>query len=176
MVYVRPLYIGSLANVLLGFFQISIVRTDIHNESLSMSVAVIPYIDIPLNLSTCNTEGRALITTCDLMPHLATTATEAAANTLVCSSAPPPGCSSMECVAISNNDTLVLSILPCHAPPAIVLAVGAANGTVRFNRTISNNTLSVEVNIGGDPAVLNITIVQHPQLLTLGVGVRITQS
>lgn len=83
----------------------------------------------------------------------------------------------MLCNVVSDNSTLIFRVLPCHTPPAVQLANVAANGTVALNVTLVNTTLGMVVHIGDDPrpGTLNVTIVQHRQMLTLGVEVSMRQ-
>ena len=148
---------------------------DINNHGNTISVTLIPYTDIPVNLDACpSTDPNApLIRTCDMFPLLASEATAVVNSTLVCRSSPPPGCDRVVCNIVSDNSTLIFRVLPCHSPPAVQLANVAANGTTTLNVTLVNTTLGMVTHIGDDPrpGVMNVTIVQHRQMLTLGVAV-----
>lgn len=135
----------------------------------------IPYTEIPLNLTTCsqgNHTGDPLVTTCDLMPRLAKAATLVIADTLNCSSSPPPHCNQIDCAVVSNNDSLIFKVIPCHDPPAFELINRDSRRNVRFNQTFASSVMSINASIGDTPVILNVTVVQHPERLTLGLGVR----
>ena len=106
------------------------------------------------------------------MPLIAATATKSISDILVCTSSPEPNCDQVLCTIFSNNDTLEFRVLPCNDPPGIQLINRNISGDVRFNQTFTSTVNNVTAPIGSNPAVLNVTIVQHTEMLTLGVMVR----
>ncbi len=144
----------------------------------------IPIVVVPVDRAVCkvvpppppnNTiDFSPLVTTCDVMFYVAEQAEFAAYSvnsTLACSVSLPPDCDQVTCRALSNNDSLSFRVLPCHAPPAIQLVNRFSNDTLRLNHTFTNTSMGFVAYVGTNPATLNVTIVQHPQMLTLGVGV-----
>ena len=138
--------------------------TDDNNGSLS--VPIIPYIEMPLNLTGCN---GALVTTCELMPQLADKATKTSNRSIHCIPS-SSDCNAMTCNFFSSNGSLTVQLLSCANPPAVeVRTTNGSNIQNSTNFTSTNSSLSV--NIGNMSALLNVTVVQHPQQLTLGVEV-----
>lgn len=133
---------------------------------------------VPVDKGICNTttphnntDPDARVSTCNIMPFLAQDATTAATNILNCTSSPYPDCSQVTCTVLSNNDSLVLQLLPCYEPPAISLINTDARGSVLFNWTGDASASSVVANIGGSSNILNISIVQHGSRMTIGLMV-----
>ena len=154
---------------------------DLYHDNDSFIGTEIPLVVIPVDKEVCKTKPppvhnhtvdfAPLITSCDVLPLLAREATGAVPDTLFCHSSSPPDCDRVACNVISNNDTLNFRVLPCHSPPAIQLANVAINGTTTFNVTLINTTLGMEAQIGDDPAIINVTILQHGHGKSLGVMV-----
>ena len=137
-----------------------------------MSSSFLPYVEIPLNLTTCNGASAPLLNFCDFMAQLAGEATQPSDNPLSCMAQRRPHCNEIHCMVLPSNDTMDFIVEPCNDPPAIRLISSSIQGPVKFNRTY-NSSMSFEASIGGGPVTLHLTIVQHPQELTLGVGVRL---
>jgi hypothetical protein len=143
----------------------------------------IPLVVIPVDGRMCHVrppvhnntiDFTPLVSTCDILPHIARDASAAVADTLRCNTPRSPTCDHVSCTVLANNDTLTMRILPCHAPPAIQLMNVAMNGTVTFNVTQVNSTQSpIVVQIGDDTAEINITIVHRGRGLSLGVMVSV---
>ncbi len=76
-------------------------------------------------------------------------------------------------MTLTHSNHLLFRILPCYNPPALRMVTQDAQGNVGFNRTFTSSASSVAANIGLNLAVLNITIIQHTEKLTLGLMVRI---
>ena len=145
----------------------------------------VPRVVIPLDMSMCHNTtppsnhthmGRStdpLIDACAITPHLAAATADAIGDTVTCTSSTRPNCRMVTCRVNSNNVNMTYTLLPCHTPPAVQITNVLTNGSASFNRTFTNTTKSVSAHILGweNPAMLNITIVQHPEGLTMGLAV-----
>lgn len=144
----------------------------------------VPHVMIPLDASKCDTTSPpgnhthnntdTLIDTCDIMPYLAKATTQAIRDTVICSSSILPNCNTVACNVKSNNVTLTYTVLPCHTPPAIRIINKDPHGNVTFNMTFVDTTESVSADILGwdNQALLNVTLIQHHGMLTMGIAVR----
>ena len=131
---------------------------------------------IPVDKQVCNTSNPqtdpyALVSTCDIMPVLATAATASASTVLQCTSSSYPNCNKVTCRILSNNDAMTIELLPCYSHPRIRLTNTNSSGDVLFNRSFGNSATDITASIGGNIAVLNISVVQHVALHTLGLKV-----
>jgi hypothetical protein len=121
-------------------------------------------------------DTHTLVDSCDIMPYLSQATEQAMGNTVSCSSSTPPDCNAVTCNMESSNVVLTYTVLPCHDPPAIQIVNRDAHGDATFNKTFMNSTYLVDADILGweHGALLNVTVVHHPGMLTMGVAVSYT--
>ncbi len=142
------------------------MTTDSSNNN-TLAVPIVPYIDIPLNSTTCSlprSDSDPLVTMCDLMPHIAAEVTANQSNGLQCINFPlPTDCSKIFCHISSDDRNVSVQVHPCANPPAVELVVTGSNQTTHS----FNSSGSFMVSTG----VFRVFMVHHPHQLTLGIGV-----
>lgn len=160
-----------------GFSFLFSFQLDLTRSNGTFLGTEVPHVVVPLNLSMCETRPpsvEAQVTTCDILPQAAKTATNAFPDTLTCKNLPKPNCDTIQCLVVSNNDSFTFQLLPCHTPPAIRLSNRDVHGKVKFNQTFTRSAVMVNASIGLTPAILNVTIKQYNKSQALGVAVSAT--
>jgi len=79
----------------------------------------------------------------------------------------------MICREMSSGDILTVEVLPCYRRTSRISIVNlAADGKVTMQELVrSSVNYTTGAIIGGQSAYLNITVMDHPMPLTLGVAV-----
>ncbi len=134
----------------------------------------VPYVEIKLDRQGCNasapqSDPYAIVSTCDVMPSLAASATAFAPNALICRSA--QDCSGFSCQLPSNYDTLEFQLLPCYYPPSVRVVTIDIRGGVLYNRSYGSPAGIVPIKDSSATMETNLTIVQHQGRNTLGLKV-----
>ncbi len=135
----------------------------------------VPPVTIPLDRQGCNasapqSDPYARVSTCDVMPSLAASATAFAPSILTCTSS--QDCSGFSCLVSSNDDTLKFQVLPCYYPPSIRVVTTDIRGGVLFNESYGNLAGIVPIRDGSNMMETNLTIIHHRAQQTLGFKVR----
>ena len=154
--------------------QVDVVYTDSTNSSITLRMSWLPYVEIPLDTSSCpQPASTSLVDTCALMQDLADNITDSSLRVLTCSapSLRPAVCDQILCHNVSSNSTFAITVLSCHAPPAVQLLSRSSAGEVLFNQTFSEGKTTLRANITDTAFGIEVVVQQHTSELTLGVAV-----
>lgn len=121
----------------------------------------IPYVEVPVNKSACaaNYTRTALISSCDIMPLLASPAC----------TVNQPDCDTATCQVTELSVSIEIELYSCFVPPAVALRLRDSQG----NLIAATKRLSKSDNLRNpvDDSTLSFTVVEHASESSVGVQV-----